>query len=72
MEWSPELRAHQLKTDVNRYCYLKLLRDFLQLCEKPAIKLTNQHPQKPATKRNRKVDIARDEKCQSSMWLRRS
>lgn len=73
MAWFPKLRVHQLKTEMwTDIATLKLLRDFLQLCEKTAVKLTSQHPQKPAIQGNRKVDIARDEKCQSPMWLRRS
>lgn len=49
MEWSPKLRAYQLKTEMwTDTATLKLLRDFLQLCEKPAVKVTNKHPQKQA------------------------
>lgn len=41
MEWAPKLRTHQLKTEKQTdTATLKLLGDFLQLCEKPAVKVT--------------------------------
>lgn len=61
MEWAPKLRAHQLKTEKQTdTATLKLLGDFLQLSEKPAVKVTKSILKKQAIQGNRKVDTARE------------